>query len=618
MRFIYPFLHYLPLLSLFVYFLVYDYLETKFYKTIWGIVCISSFFTQLLYKTTENKRAKLFLSGLGFISFFLFILYDYYEVPPRSGLSEELSALSAVRTFILALLTLSTFLFIIFSILLDFALRSVHAQTFQDRDKRSVFIQTFSGFLIILPLLFALNYIAVQRNFHFDPSSQKKHSLSPYGLSVLKKLEVNLKITAFYPRPLESSSSADEKQAFALGAIRPEIQILLEQIRSANPSRIQFEFINAEVETNKLHNYDKISNGMIHIRAIKNEPILDTTLFAEKTLIVSRKEQLDSLEKNLIQAILSVSQEKKKIYFTSDNSERFSIIYSAIPDESIQTLIDNIRYVNYTVENLGVSNSWPEKIPEDADTIAIIGPVQKFSENHRKAIWKYFSEKKGNLFISLDPKGEETFDWILEKANLEFKPSSLMQFSGKPAYIRTNAFGSHPINEDIPTGATILFPSSGYFEPIKRNGNLEYTILLKSPIETFLDKNQNLAFDPKTEEKGSKLLGVLLKGKDTGSMIIYSGTSWLTDRFYPKTKNPLDISVITNSHFVLNNFLWLNGGILSSEIPIRSSKILPVSLKEYQKTFIWIVSLFIFPAFVMLISSSYLIYKKRLSERSDV
>jgi hypothetical protein len=154
--------------------------------------------------------------------------------------------LPKVRDFLLILIILSSLAFLIFTILLEISRQSFQAHHNLKIKKNSILQNTIYSFLWISPLLVAVNYFAVQKNYNFDLSAIGKFSFSPTSRQILKEVKKEIQVTAFFPRPLESDDRTRE-ESFALGFIRPEVEIILDQLKAASPF-ISVKFINADVE----------------------------------------------------------------------------------------------------------------------------------------------------------------------------------------------------------------------------------------------------------------------------------------------------------------------------------------------------------------------------------
>ena len=213
-----------------------------------------------------------------------------------------------------------------------------------------------------------------------------------------------------------------------------------------------------------------------------------------------------------------------------------------------------------------------------------------------------YIERKGKLFITIDPAGTEDFSWLLEKAGLVLKKENLRQVEGRLEII-AGKFLPHPIEELIIKKETgVFFLGNAYFDTITvANTSLTSTPLLESGFSAFADVNKN-----------GKLLSTILTQKENPAnpnstenpsrTIIYSGTSWLTNRY---------VLYNLNSIFAINSVNWLNQSPLTEKILSKKDEKETISISDSQKTIIWSVGLFIYPALVIILLSGFVILRKR-------
>lgn len=516
------------------------------------------------------------------------------------------------RDFLLILIILLSIGALTSQILVLLSANSHKAQTDIGKQKRTLLQNTLYGFFSIFPLIILVNYLAVQRDYNFDLSSVGKFSFSETSRVLLKDIQKDVEITAFYPRNLEASG---KEESFALSAIRPDVEIFLQKLTAIN-GRFKSKFINADVETELLGEYGQISNGSILIRSLKTGSNIGGNPYLEEKVMVQNKKDLEGLERKLVQAIHNVTIPQKKFYFTKLNGERYGTNTATVPDENTEKFISALGLFNFQVKGLGLEEGWPGKIPDDADIVGIIGPTVAFSDEAQKTVLEYIKTKNGRVFITIDPKEKEDFKWLLDKSKLEFRKESLRQAQGRVEIIATN-FPEHPISSLFTKKETgVVFPWSGFFEK-KNSGGSEFfeTNILETGSAIFIDKNNNNQLD-KEEKQGNFILGSILttvdsntkdaKDKPYGKVIIFSGTSWLTDRYFLYNLNPI---------FAVNSANWLNQNPLIDTILPKKEENPSITLTSNQKIVIWAVGLFGYPLLTMAALTWYVVSRRR--KRSD-
>ena len=609
-------LPFVSLVSLFIYFLGADTFISPIGKYLFGILGIFFVSSDLIFrfiqrrsgKIDNQKNTRFLVSGLGILSFLFYQMRVYLDFPPAAGLSEQASSLPKVRDFLLILIILSGLAFLIFTILLEISRQSIEAQHNLKQKKNTILQNTIYSFLWISPILVAVNYFSVQKNYNFDMSALGKFSFSPTSRQILREVKKDIQITAFFPRPLESDGRTRD-ESFALGFIRPEVEIILDQLKATSPF-ISVKFINADVEKELMGDYAQVSNGMILVRSLKAIPD-SVSPYMEERVVVQTKKDLEDIERKLVQAVINVSTKQKKVYFTTANGERYGVGFLNIPEEQITKFTSILAFYNYNVNELGFTQGFPEKIPDDTDVLFIIGPTVAFSETAQNTILSYI-ERKGKLFITIDPAGSEDFSWLLEKAGLSLKKENLRQVEGRLEII-AGKFLPHPIEELLIKKETgVLFLGNAYFEnKPAANTILTSTPLLESGFSAYADFNKNGKLD-KDEKQNSFLLSAILtqkedvanpsKSENPARIIINSGTSWITNRY---------VLYNLNSIFALNSINWLNQSPLTEKILSKKEEKEMITISDSQKTIIWSVGLFLYPSLVIILLSAYMLIRKR-------
>ena len=587
-----------PMLALFLHFLFYDILQNPAAKIIWIALVLlllaSALWLEYLQtrKTTKSSRIATLLAALAFVIYHVRLLLD---LAPVAGVSYDAMHLPRIREFLLLLLAVVTISFYVYSALVEIAARSVQAVDLAGK-KESLMLESVLGLMILLPLLVVLNYLSIIRNYNFDLSASGKYSLSEASRQLVQALQSEVEIAAFYPRPLEASGP---ESSLELTKIRPDVEILLNQITAANPL-VKARFINADVEKDESIEYGQVSNGVITVRAARKNDMA----FARQMVSARDVSDLEMLERKLVQAILNVSTREKKIYFTVANGERFSPVFDNLKNQRVYRFEEALKFINYKTLRLGVENSWPDVLPQDADAIAIIGPTIPFSPKARQAILKYAATKDARLIITLEPGGED-FSWLLQQAGLKYSPTLLSQYSDRPGVLLTKNLRPHAISESISGKSLgIVTSRSGYFVATGKEGIFVHKPLLQTGNEAYSDQNGNGKMDA-ADKKDSYLLAVGLETKskqeEQGKILLFASTAWLSDEFIFYNANP---------DFALACFSWLNQDNAIAAIPLKKEDMKQISLSREQKLFVWTLGLFGFP-FLIFIGGMYYVKKRR-------
>ncbi|OQM27833.1 Gldg family protein [Leptospira interrogans] len=643
------------LASLFLYFPVRDSIQLPTNRWLWlgfvlVILILEPAYRWFQKKNIQEEWNSYIAAGLGLVAFGIYHLRVFLEEYALKSNSIG-SGNERLREILLVLLIFSLIGFLILTLLKELGKDSAGAQGVLKTSKQALIRYFILNLAIVFVVLVIVNYISVMRNHNFDLSSKGQYSFSPAAIKILKNVNKEVDVVAFYPRPLENSPSSEKANSFSLRRIRPDLEIYLDQLKSLSP-QFKVRFINADVELDELAEFGQVSNGVILLRTKK--PLAEVTgkQYAEQRLSIREKNDLEDLERKIVQAVVNITTEEKNIYFTQSNGERFSPIFQNLPNEKVGILSNSLSFLNFKVKGLGIAEGWPTRIPEDADVLMIAGPTVAFSKEAQSSLIDFVEKKKGKIFITIDPKGTENFGWLLEKSGYEFVKGPISQVQGQAGMVLAKSFKKHPIEEALTRKDTgTMFPFAGYFVPQTNQGpggkNLEAYPLMESGGDAILDKNNNGKLDA-GEERRNVILGMVLKtvlkvqkesaaanpktdeskqglqkdlnstglnsdqkdisqntnvdSKEEGRVVIFSGTSWITDQF---------ISYGVNYELATSSITWMYQDLSLSSIQPKKEEVNTVSLTDVQKRVVWILGMFIFPGLIAFVSVAMLIQKRR-------
>lgn len=608
----------ISLIAIFAYFLFDGFFTGFMGKTILLVLCLGfaasdAIFRFLAYGFSKREAPRFLASGLGLGAILSYLIRGWLDFPPQPGVSQETTMIPKVREFLLALTVVFAIAFLAYTILLEMGRRSLEAQSQLSDKKKGLLQNTVIGFLFLLPILVAINYIAIMRNYNFDLTGSGKYSLSPISRNLLGGLSKNVEIIAFYPRPLEADGpKSSVGSSLALSRIRPDLEIMVDQYKSASP-KILTRFINADVETDLLSGMGQVSNGMVLVRSPREMLPGETNAYNEERVVVREKSDLEDLERKMTSAILNVTTPKRKVYFTSANGERYGVAFRNMKNEQIGTFTGSLNYLNFQLNELGFSQGWPKEIPEDADLLAIIGPTVPMNETARKAILDYVIQKKGKVFITAEPKGKEDFSWLLDRAGVKLISEPLYMENTRPNLIVAKKFPEHPISDLLPKkDLGIVYPHAGYLETFVDGKNpFDFTskFVLESGMGAFVDPLGTAKMQSKEDSKNFPLAVVLRTLNDSdsdiknqGRVVFYSGTSWMTDQFIPYNMN---------KNLALSSVSWLYQNSIINEIPKKKDEVDVVNLNDNQKIMVWLIGMFLFPGAIVFAGSYYVISRRK-------
>lgn len=233
--------------------------------------------------------------------------------------------------------------------------------------------------LIVLGIILILNVISMRHNKAFDTTKNKRYSLSPQTIKILKNLK---------------------KEVTILGSFIPDERDW--QIRSED----------------LIDQYKRYSTKLkyVHIDAEKNPALVEQYNIPKPAIspliYVSGNDRIEKSngfkEQDITNAIISVTREKSNtVYFAAGDGEKNT---DAMDQEGLTAAVEALKKERYTVEKINIIE-W-RYIPEDCSVLIILGPTKSLWNIELKAITDYIM-KGGKVFFMLDPEqSSELVDYL--------------------------------------------------------------------------------------------------------------------------------------------------------------------------------------------------------------
>lgn len=261
--------------------------------------------------------------------------------------------------------------------------------------------------------LTCLNILAVRYDKRVDVTKERLNSLSPQSVEALKNLKTETELVLLTGRDAGGES-----------AQRP-IRDLVDMYQNES-KMLRFSNYNVLRRPDLAQKFD-YSFGPFAFFAVQGE----------------RKVKVDPPnEENLTRALMKLAREKKKtIYFLRGHGE---VLLDEKTDRGMSILKDSLS-VNYDIKSLALFESY-NKIPADADIVAIIGPKQQLLPEEVIGLRDYM-QKGGRLLLALDPGVRHNFAGFTKSLGVEFGNDFVLdlrsrQLRGSPSLVLGTNFSS--------------------------------------------------------------------------------------------------------------------------------------------------------------------------------
>lgn len=236
--------------------------------------------------------------------------------------------------------------------------------------------------------IFLVVLMIAQKNHHtFDLTKDKRFTLSPQSVQVVKELPQNVQALAF----LLTIDTEGRQRA----------EDLLTQYRQADASKFSYKIVDPKRDPLLAKKYEVRMPGCV--------------IFVAGNKHTSRSSAVD--ETQMTNALLKLSDiAEKKVYFLQGHGEAGA--YSANSEQNMQGMLNMSQFrADMTVEGFAARDlnlSETKKIPDDAAVLVIAGPKTELLPAEEKLIEEWIA-KGGRLWLALEMETRNKYDAFLNK-----------------------------------------------------------------------------------------------------------------------------------------------------------------------------------------------------------
>lgn len=241
---------------------------------------------------------------------------------------------------------------------------------------------------LIIAIIIVINFLATEYHVRLDLTEDKQYTLSKATRQILKDLDEPVTVKAYFSENLPPN----------IAQTRAEFQDLLVEYSNIADGQLIYEFINpGEKESIE---QEATQNGirpvLINVRekdqAKQQKAFLGATVqLGEKTEVIPFVSPGAAMEYALSTAIKKLSiDDKPTVGFIQGHGE---------PSLREMTQVSEQLSVLYNLEEFTISDS--AEIPENINTLALIRPTERVSEDHLKKL-DAFLARGGKLLVALN------------------------------------------------------------------------------------------------------------------------------------------------------------------------------------------------------------------------
>lgn len=337
-------------------------------------------------------------------------------------------------------------------------------------------------------------------------------------------------------------------------------------------------------------------------------------------------------ERDLTSAIIKATRPGRTTIYWSIWHEERSIT-------ELGTFVQRLRELNYAIKPWRLFDG---DIPQDCDVLVIAGPRSPFLPAEIERLDKYLA-RGGNLLLFVDPDTiGYGFEDLIAKFGASIRPNfivererGLIPHSGgysmggeQSVYVRTQRYGESEIVRDLRTSGT---PSGFYLarevrwrQPasVVQGGELVFAgsrlAFTETDLESFVE-NPRRTFENRSGRTGPFPIAVSVSAPATDPLtpsdvmtrlVVFGDSDFITDRGVAQERGNLTLAI--------NAVSWLAEDPDLIAIQPREPQHKPLLLTRAQGTFLFLLSVWRYPAFVLVLGLTIWWYRKSRGPASTI
>jgi hypothetical protein len=447
------------------------------------------------------------------------------------------------------------------------------------------------GTAFALVFCFAISYVASERDAKIDTSYFRTARAGEATKKLVHALDKPVHVYLFFP---PANEVREEVSSYFDDLTRESKQLVVEQYDHA-------------LHPAKARELGVSGNGVIVIGRDSLREQISMPLQLDQA-----RGPLKTLDQEVHKRIIGVTRPNRVVYFTQGHDERsFEPTSETDQRSTIRRLKDQLVDQNFQPKDLGMAQGLGSDVPADAGVVMIIGPRKPFFKEEIDALLRYL-DRKGRLFIALDPESGDVCKDLLAAVSLKFNPVTLAndQFYLNRSYqhadrvnIASSSYSSHTSVSTIGRlgiRAPTVFMSAGYLQKAEKGApgivNVDFTI--HAHPATWNDINGNFEFDAGKEARQAYELGAAVSKRnasaiaveDEARVVVLADSDALSDLFIGNT--------VGNTYLVRDSVRWLAG---EEQITgtVNNEEDLPIVHTRRQDIVWFYTSIFAVPALVL-------------------
>jgi hypothetical protein len=439
----------------------------------------------------------------------------------------------------------------------------------------------------VLGIIVIANVLAYRRHYQWDLTGNRRLTLAPVTVRVLKGLKQKIEVTAFY-------SQSPQRRWEAQDARR--VEDLLRQYADRSPD---FRF--------RVVDYLREPDKWASAQMTTMPPVV---LFTNES--GGREEVKGTGEKDFTGALIKLTSTRKhRICFTVGHGE-------LSPDASDQSGMGEVKTVlteqQHKVETLDLMGK-ERRVPADCSVLVIAGPQVDFQPDEQKAVKDYLSAG-GQLLVLLRVSGPP-LGWLMKEIGVKPEDNIVAQIVEIPGTglaqisktVRISNFEAHDLNRGL---RAVYLPLVRSLAPVSPAPTGVTTSNILRTADDAIAKplkqgQRTVDLRPEANDpKGPFTLAMVAEKDASGKKaraVVIGGAEWASDML---TMNP----EMDNRYLATNAINWLASEDALVDIPPKDEPPSQVTLSPEDRIRTFYINLLLMPV-VCFFMAAYVWWKRR-------
>jgi hypothetical protein len=289
--------------------------------------------------------------------------------------------------------------------------------------------------------------------------------------------------------------------------------------------------------------------------------------------------KLRNLDREVNSLLLKLVREKRKAYVMvghgeiNDPDSMPSELKGLVPERRTTVFKKRLADLNFEIKNLGILDL-AKDVPEDATVVIVMAPTVPLQPAEWAALERYL-DRGGRLFYALDPKADMNLGPLEARWGIKMLAGDLTdEVSFLPQrgvmtdrrFVITSQFSAHASTTSLSRSVDkgLIMIDSGAFEESGPAKDGKRIITIRSMESSFVDKNDNFAFDAATEKKQRWNVAAAIEGANKGGeregyrALVFADVDLFTDAYVQGALGRAAI-VLVSGPLLEDSVKWLAG-----------------------------------------------------------